>query len=1264
MRDPNQQVSNSSQDEQGSSWPARALVLGSLLLVSGILIYRWGASSAKRSEEPHALSGTVLQVQRAGGGNNGLQVCAGGSNDCREAPVQSKIAAASRLKTDDRTRASLDFGERVALRMDRSTEVVAVNSRQARLELVRGSAVLENHGAAESSMQVEVPGGTLDFGAGRVAVTAQSKMAVIDVAHGVLKVVDANRKTTKVYPGQQVRIVDGSLRAPTTNATIAEQLAWTHVRDEDGQALELGRGLGELKAKKPGGSDELKGAVKLKSHRVQVRIVANFVRTQVEEVFFNDTDDVLEGIYRFPLPSDAKIEGLALDVGDKMEQGAFVDRDRAAAIWRGAIVNATPVNQRIVQDDIVWVPGPWRDPALLEWQRGGRFELRVYPIPKHGSRRIMMTYTQVSSPSGEARRYTYPLPYDPSAANRVAEFDVDVQVRGNDAKYGVRPLGYTMRQSSDSGVTRLALTENDFIPHGDITLEYALPDARAELKAWAFTPSVPNAVPSAASSLVETKATDGYAALSLRPSWTAVEPEAARDVVVVVDTSRSMLGENLKRAQRLATRILSELEPSDRGSVLACDSSCEVLPEGLISAGPELPDAVSRFLLAKQAEGASDPTAAVRAALVLGDRGRAGRPLSIVYLGDGTPTVGPIRPGTIEKVIEHDLADSSVNVIAVGVGAESDSDTLNAMARASGGVRVSFLPGKGLDEIAYEVVSAVRSTNLSQISVSLPEGLIDVTPRRPDPLRSGAEMWVMARMQRPTIHGDVVLRGRLGKSAFERRWPIDLVATRNEGNAFVSRMFAAARINDLERMGDAESRREVIDLSQRHHVASRYTSLLVLESEAMFKAFALKKTESKQDWTGDAEDEHQANAELAKAEGADTSATAGGAVAPSYTSASAPRAKRAEASEFAASPAPVPMKAKSAAASPFPPVSLAPHNDQEAVQIARTTKDSGDVFVPERRTPPRRTMIPMRRIWERKGSFSPEHVPQDANLRALTKAEDLLDREPERRGALKSLLALYERRAEFDHADLLIGRWIDKEPLDSDALTARADAAASRGQRGDAIRLLGSVIDARPDDVKAQQRLARLYRWSGELAQSCRYWLALAEFHADKAEWLAQAVRCSRSTDQAWLGEYLLGNATDAVRQQAERLLARTPELADALSGDLRAEAVWSGDADIDIAFITPEGYRVSWLGAPTRQVISARDVTSRRGEGLALRGAPAGSYVIQLVRVAGAGTIEGELSLTVADLKRTVPFTLSGERTIAGIASIKTVAKLVPVWQ
>ena len=44
---------------------------------------------------------------------------------------------------------------------------------------------------------------------------------------------------------------------------------------------------------------------------------------------------------------------------------------------------ARPI-QQARPEEIVWVPGPWRDPAMLDWKRGGRFELKIFPIPAKG----------------------------------------------------------------------------------------------------------------------------------------------------------------------------------------------------------------------------------------------------------------------------------------------------------------------------------------------------------------------------------------------------------------------------------------------------------------------------------------------------------------------------------------------------------------------------------------------------------------------------------------------------------------------------------------------------------------------------------------------------------------------------------------------------------------------------------------------------------------------------------------------------------------
>src|SRR5690606_2717350 len=155
--------------------------------------------------------------------------------------------------------------------------------------------------------------------------------------------------------------------------------------------------------------------------------------------------------------------------------GAFVDKERAAKIWRGVIDKATPKKIRrepLIQHEIVWVPGPWKDPALLDWKRGGRFELRIFPIPAKGSRTIKLSYTQVVTPRGPQRQYVYPLPHSSDGSTAADKFAVDVEVRG--AQQGsVRAAGYELKADpARADVNAITLEQGGFVPRGDLVVDY------------------------------------------------------------------------------------------------------------------------------------------------------------------------------------------------------------------------------------------------------------------------------------------------------------------------------------------------------------------------------------------------------------------------------------------------------------------------------------------------------------------------------------------------------------------------------------------------------------------------------------------------------------------------------------------------------------------------------------------------------------------------------------------------------------------------
>lgn len=202
----------------------------------------------------------------------------------------------------------------------------------------------------------------------------------------------------------------------------------------------------------------------------------------------------------------------------------------------------------------------------------------------------------------------------------------------------------------------------------------------------------------------------------------------------------------------------------------------------------------------------------------------------------------------------------------------------------------------------------------------------------------------------------------------------------------------------------------------------------------------------------------------------------------------------------------------------------------------------------------------------------------------------------------------------------------------------------------------------RPGDVAAHQRLARLWRWAGRLKLACRHTLAIAEIRPSDAALLADAVRCARETGEHGLADELLENADAKVRERALATLSKANPNESELRGDLRLEASWEGDVELDLGLIDPDGYRISWLGAPTRAVISARDVVARAREGLALRGGKPGEYVVEIVRAEGSGRARGTLMIFAAGATRRLPFVLEGDRQTLALVRIGTREKLVPV--
>lgn len=122
-------------------------------------------------------------------------------------------------------------------------------------------------------------------------------------------------------------------------------------------------------------SDDSRQALELVAIRVDATIRGHLAPTELELTYRNHLDRDVEGDFSFPLPAGAELTGLGLYFNGRLRQAVAVERERARVAYE------TTVHRRI-------------DPALAEWSSGNRADLRVYPIPAKGEKKVWLSYDQ------------------------------------------------------------------------------------------------------------------------------------------------------------------------------------------------------------------------------------------------------------------------------------------------------------------------------------------------------------------------------------------------------------------------------------------------------------------------------------------------------------------------------------------------------------------------------------------------------------------------------------------------------------------------------------------------------------------------------------------------------------------------------------------------------------------------------------------------------------------------------------------------------
>lgn len=686
------------------------------------------------------------------------------------------------LKVGDKLTTAAGEQKRVRL-PDRSLVFVRQSTtlsvtKDSAVELTAGEVYVETAGGKLApTVTVKTPKRTLQAHDSRFGVRASDEGTSVVVTTGSVKV-DGVEQEIK---GGQVLSEKGD--KPSRTGRTSHLVEWT-------RSLRTGANLvpaseyagGSLVARDPEGQE---AKLELRRYHVDVHVEGGFARTTISQVYFNHTQDRLEGTFRFPLPPDASLCRLAMYVDGNLMEGGMAERDHARATF----------------ERIVWQQ---RDPALLEWVDGSTFKMRVFPLEPRQEKVLFLSYVQRLPVLDGRLTYRFPAGH---TLNEVGIWSMVVLAVGG-AEMGWTSESHSFTPRKDGRNLNLQARATKAKLDRDVTLTFQEKDSQ--------------------SASFATMTQDGaeYLLVRYRPDLTAMREGQRRDWVILAETSGDREPLIARTQIELIRSLLQNAGRDDTFVVLTGSTKTKALR----------PKAVRNDLVAIEEVMADLEKAHLVGAFDFGAALETARPLLeavkspyLVHVGSGIPAMGERTPA---KLLER--LPKGTRYVGVGVGRRWDRALMQTLAEKTGGYFTQVNPDEAVSWRGLELASTLDTPRLLDAAVSDPDGKTTFLPfvRM---VSQGEEVAAVARVS-GAMPKRVLVSGNVDGKPFSRELEVK-GATAKAG--YLPRAWARLEIDRLLAENASENKKQIIELSKAAYVMTPFTSLIVLESDDQYKQYKI-----------------------------------------------------------------------------------------------------------------------------------------------------------------------------------------------------------------------------------------------------------------------------------------------------------------------------------------------------------------------------------------------------------------------------------------
>ena len=526
----------------------------------------------------------------------------------------------------------------------------------------------------------------------------------------------------------------------------------------------------------------------LKKVKITGNVIGKFGTFEIEQMYKNNTKEVLEVGYTFPIVETATVVGFEIKAGDKILKGKCKEKGEAKREYQ----------QNIVKGNSAY---------MMEQETANIFKISVGKIDKDEEVTVKIQYIdkfeiidnqiEILIPTLVTPRYksnvTNKLIY--GKTNYTVDFTINI-----DKTLNVENI------NCPSHKINIIDEKNIKVENYDLSKDFKLDiKLKNELSSKAITSKTRNG--------------KDMLYLSFMPEIDDVYEDSEKEYLFLIDISGSMMGVKLEETKRAVIECLKQLDEGDKFNIIAFDHEFEVMSAHAIEYNEKNMQEAERYINSLRDAGGTEILNPIKFALYENTE------KVILLFTDGQ--VGNEKQ-IIDFVKEH---GKNSRIFPFGIDLNVNSYFIKQLAKVGNGKAELIQPNEKIDDKIIRTFARIQTPMVEDIQVDYGQNKLVDEIKEENSLFNYEFFNVFAKIEE--IKDDIKLKGKiLGK---EYTWKIAKEEITNT-DVDLEVLFAKQEIERLEdyikNTYDYEKienyKKMIIDIAVKYNINSEYTSFITV----------------------------------------------------------------------------------------------------------------------------------------------------------------------------------------------------------------------------------------------------------------------------------------------------------------------------------------------------------------------------------------------------------------------------------------------------